>query len=113
VNYGRPRFFPWGELTGFDAQLRLQVRTRGRGRVDVHALPVTATLRFFGRPSGTDRLARRLNEDHRHRLGATGEALPALTIDSEEGQREMRTQMITLIVQGLVLGACFLAWTLH
>jgi hypothetical protein len=113
VNYGRPHFFPWEEVIGFDVRLRLQVRTRGRGRVEVQALPATGTRRLFGRPTFTDQLARRLNEDHRGRLSLTGEALPTLTIDTEEGQLEIRRMLITVTVRGFVVGACLHAWTLR
>lgn len=73
VNYGRPHFFPWAEVIGFDVRLRLQARTRGRGRVEVQALPAGGIRRLFGRPTVTDRLARRLNEDHRGRFVFTGD----------------------------------------
>ena len=113
VNYGRPHFFPWEEVIGFDVRLRLQVRTRGRGRVEVQALPATGIRRLFGRPTFTDRLARRLNADQPGRLGSAGEAIPTLAIDTEEGQREIRRQLITVTVRGFVVGVCVIAWRLR
>jgi hypothetical protein len=86
---------------------------RRRDRVEVQALPATGTRRLFGRPTFTDRLARRLNEDHGGRLSVTGEALPTLTIGTEEGQREIRRMLITVTIKGFVVGSCLLAWRLR